>query len=208
LKKFFSFLSILLGLTHSALVGLQKQSVLDAERLLSHRMASFMERHDYQDEAEFLRAVAAWHEASDGRGLSQLQRCKANYVMLNYLLDEWMPWHQVSYDFSLIDINRYVIHSINLITGCIFFVHSFFFNSPMVNIRGLTYQTLIEVTSNIESQELRRCQNSSLGYQEHPRAGTTDDVEGFFSLCRSLLGGTFTLRDFKLQWRKIVRYVI
>jgi hypothetical protein len=69
-------------------------------------MASFMEQNGFEDEAIFLRAVAGWHEASDGRGLSQLQRCRANYNMLNYILDEWMPWHQENYNFSLIDINR------------------------------------------------------------------------------------------------------
>jgi hypothetical protein len=38
---------------------------------------------------------------------------------------------------------------------------------PMGNVRGLTYQTLIEVTANIESQEMRRCDNSRIGYAEH-----------------------------------------
>ena len=76
----------------------------------------------------------------------------------------------------------------------------------MVDICGLTYQTLIEVTTNIESQELRRQQNGVIGFAEHPRAGTTDDNEAFFAMTRSLLGGAFTLRQFKLQWRKLVRY--
>ena len=29
-----------------------------------------------------------------------------NYEMLNYVLDDWMPWHRENYDFSTIDINR------------------------------------------------------------------------------------------------------
>ena len=74
-----------------------------------------------------------------------------------------------------------------------------------MSICGFTYQTLIEVTSNIESQEYRRRETAPHGNAEHPRAGTTDDNEAFFALTRSLLGGTFTLRDFKLQWRKLVR---
>ena len=44
--------------------------------------------------------------ASDGRGVSQLDRCKYNYQMLNYILDELMPWHRRSYDFSRLEVNQ------------------------------------------------------------------------------------------------------
>ena len=94
------------GLTHAALVGKRKQSVKDAERLLSYHVVASLERHGHNVEADYVRIVAQWHEASDGRGLSQLQRCKYNYEMLNFILDEWMPWHTDNYDFSTIDINR------------------------------------------------------------------------------------------------------
>lgn len=76
----------------------------------------------------------------------------------------------------------------------------------MTDIRGLTYQTLIELTTNIESQEWRRRQNGIVGYPENPRAGSTDDVEAFFAMTRSRLGGAFTLQDFKEHFRKLVRY--
>ena len=46
-------------------------------------------------------------ETLDGRGISQLERCKKNYAMLNLILDERMPWHREVYDFRSIDINRY-----------------------------------------------------------------------------------------------------
>lgn len=95
------------GLTHAALVGKRRQSVKDAERLLSYHVVQSLERHGYATEAQFVRIIAEWHEASDGRGLSQLQRSKFNYQMLNSILDEWMPWHKECYDFSTIDINRY-----------------------------------------------------------------------------------------------------
>ena len=36
-------------------------------------------------------------------------------------------------------------------------------------------------------------------------AGTTDDVECFFSLTRRQLGDTFTVHDFKNRWPKIIR---
>ena len=97
------------GLTHAALVGKRKQSVKGAEKMLSYHVVRSLERHGHQNEAEFGRIIARWHEASDGRGLSQLQRCWFNYHMLNFILDEWMPWHTQNYDFATIDINRFVI---------------------------------------------------------------------------------------------------
>jgi len=94
------------GLTHVALVGTRKQSVPDAEKLLSFHVAKFFKDNNYLPEAEYVETIAQWHEASDGRGLSQLQRCKQNYRMLNYILDEWIPWHRDNYDLSTLDINR------------------------------------------------------------------------------------------------------
>ncbi len=79
------------------------------------------------------------------------------------------------------------------------------FSRPTDNIQGFTYQTLIELTANIESQELRRQQNSDIGYPEHPRAATTDDNECFFSIVRRHLGGTFTLKQFQISFPKLVR---
>lgn len=79
------------------------------------------------------------------------------------------------------------------------------FFRPMENIRGFTRETFVEVTTNIESQEMRRIMNSDLGYPEHPRAATTDDVECFFSLTRRHLGDTFTLQQFKNRWPRLVR---
>ena len=97
------------GLTHAALVGKRKQSVKDAERLLSYHVVSSLERHGHLGEAEYICTIPQWHEASDGRGLTQLQRSHYNYSMLNFILDEWMPWHTDNYDFSTIDINRFVL---------------------------------------------------------------------------------------------------
>ena len=97
------------GLTYAALIGKRKQSLKDAERLLSYHVADSLMRKGHVQEAEHVKIIASWHEASDGRGLSQLQRSCYNYQMLNYMLDEWMPWHHENYDFSTIDINRWVL---------------------------------------------------------------------------------------------------
>ena len=48
----------------------------------------------------------------------------------------------------------------------------------VANIRGLTRETLITLTTNIESREQKRVSNNKNGYSlEHPRSATTDDVE-------------------------------
>lgn len=93
-------------LTQVSLQGLRKQSVEDAERLLSTSVARFFRSRGYVAEAEYVQIIADWHRANDERGLSQLERSRANYGLLNYLLDEWMPWHRDNYDFASIDINR------------------------------------------------------------------------------------------------------
>lgn len=95
------------GLTHAALTGERKQSVGDAERMLSFLVAKFLREHGYIREANYIDIVAGWHEAADGRGLTELQRCKRNYALLNMILDEWMPWHREIPDLSTIDINWY-----------------------------------------------------------------------------------------------------
>lgn len=37
-------------------------------------------------------------------GLTELQRCKQNYAMLNMILDEWMSWHKENPDFPTIEV--------------------------------------------------------------------------------------------------------
>lgn len=70
-------------------------------------------------------------------------------------------------------------------------------------VRGLTRETLIALTTNIESREQKRCSNVSRGLmQEHPRASTTDDVECFFSVIRDAVGKHFTYKDVQFVWRK------
>ena len=94
------------GLTQVALIGKRKQNLVDAERLLSYHVVDSLRLHGHEREAEYVEIMVHWHDATDGTGLSQLTRCKYNYKMLTYILDEWMPWHNENYDFSTIDINR------------------------------------------------------------------------------------------------------
>ena len=66
-----------------------------------------MEKKGYTFEAEYIRAFVNWHRACDERELSQLQRCRYNYQLMQYLLDDLIPRHQQQYDLSLLEVNRY-----------------------------------------------------------------------------------------------------
>ena len=67
-------------------------------------------------------------------------------------------------------------------------------------VRGVTRQTLIALTTTIESREWRR---RRVLESEHPRAGSTDDVECFFSVLRNTVGTHFTSKSVMVEWRKI-----
>ena len=54
------------GLTYTALAGKRKQSVVDAERLLSYHVANFFREKGYENEYQYVKVIAQWHESSDG----------------------------------------------------------------------------------------------------------------------------------------------
>ena len=85
-------------------MGSRKQSVTDAERLFSPKLADFMDENGYHYEAQYIKTVWNWRRASDERSL---KRCKFNYQMLNLILEDLMPWYKECYDFSQLEVNRY-----------------------------------------------------------------------------------------------------
>ena len=76
---------------------------------------------------------------------------------------------------------------------------------PVENICGFSWETVIEVTTKIESQEQRRDQNNVIGFPEHPHAAVTDDLETFYGITHRDLGNVFTLKQFKEYWPKSVQ---
>ena len=81
---------------------------MDAERLFSPKLAAFMHRKGYVYEAKYIETIWNWRRACDECGLSELDRSHFNHEFLILILDELMPWHRESYDFSLLEVNRYV----------------------------------------------------------------------------------------------------
>ena len=63
---------------------------------------------------------------------------------------------------------------------------------PADRIRGLTRETVVGLFTNLTSLEMRRKEYRyrNIGPQ-HPRGGTTDDVEGFISILHETLGDIY-----------------
>ena len=80
------------------------------------------------------------------------------------------------------------------------------FFRPVKDVCGFSRETVVAVTTNVESMEFCRRQNGDIGYEEHPRAGTTDDVEAIIACLHRMLGAVFTLKQFKAGWKQVVRY--
>ena len=94
-------------LTYPALTGKRKQSIRDVEILFSESVEKFLWRKKYDYEAKYVQAIRNWRRACDERGLSELQRCRYNYQLLNLILDELIPWHSVhTCDYSTLEVNR------------------------------------------------------------------------------------------------------
>ena len=75
---------------------------------------------------------------------------------------------------------------------------------PVDGILGFTRETIVALTTNIESREWKRRQYSGTGHRaENPRSSTTDDVECFFSVMRDMVGKHFTVRQVRYNWRKV-----
>ena len=96
------------GLTYPALTGKRKQSVPDAENLLSAAVADWCKSNNYPEEGRVIEVITNWHKASDGRGLSEDTRKKYNLAMLDFLLEDWMPWYKDNRDYSTLDPNRFI----------------------------------------------------------------------------------------------------
>ena len=94
--------------------------------------------------------------------------------MLDFLLEDWMPWYRSKRDFSTIDILR-------LIKG----------------IQGFTREIVVALIANCKSLELRRSEYVKWGLSpKHPRAGSTNHVEGFISLLHGQLWDVFDHKAF------------
>ena len=67
------------GLTQAALIGERKQSLLDAERLMSYHVVKSLRRQCYETEAQYVEIIVNWHNAIEGlissKGASTVMKC-------------------------------------------------------------------------------------------------------------------------------------
>ena len=68
-----------------------------------------MEEKQYNSEAKYLKVIRNWRRAVDERGLLDATRQIFNKELLDFILDDLMPWHRTAgmRNFSLMEVNRY-----------------------------------------------------------------------------------------------------
>jgi len=91
----------------NTLVGVRKQSVEDMERLFIKSMVEWMEKKGYDPEAKYLSIVRNWRRACDEGGISSDLRSQFNKNLLDYILDELIPWDKENRDLSFLEVKRY-----------------------------------------------------------------------------------------------------
>jgi hypothetical protein len=84
------------------------------------------------------------------------------------------------------------------------YIHNIIVFRQIQGIQGLTREIIIGLTTNIESQELRRCEYKSTDLvPEHPRASLTDDVEGLVGMLHDMFGPVFDHKTLLDQMPKV-----
>ena len=121
-----------------------------------------MTNKGHQSEHDFVGMIRNWHKAVDGRGIDEDTRSYFCQCLLRWLLSNLMPWLKntdAKLDFRTMDVFR------KIQTG---------------HVRGLTRETVVGLLANLTSLEMRKKEYRyrNIG-PEHPKVGTTDDVEGF-----------------------------
>lgn len=145
-----------------------------------------MERKGYENEAHLVRSIRNWHRAVDGRGLSEAERSSYVQNMLEWLLQDWIPGYDetVGVDFRNLDVFRNISSS---------------------RVNGLTREVVVGLLANLTSLELCRSEYAMGNLApEHPRSGTSDDVECFISMLHEMLGDTFDTKQFYESFPKIM----
>ncbi|XP_020617251.1 uncharacterized protein LOC110055224 [Orbicella faveolata] len=136
-------------------------------------------------EAKILSIIYSWYKAVDGRGLSeetQAQYCKD---MMAWLLKDWMSYLDQHHDYSTIDMNR--------------------FCRPIKGICGMTREIIVGLVANLETHQQGREEYTKRDLPlEHPRASSTDDVEGIIALFHEVIDVVFDTKEFYDEFSKIM----
>ncbi len=141
------------NLTYPALKGQRKQSVRDVETLFSDKVEQFMEDKGYTSEAKYIKAVRHWRLACHMRGLSQLERCRYNYELLNLILSDLMPWYETNYDFSTLEVAR-SLRTLHSGKNVIEHEHQDWIKKGHFSVKSIQKYCAANAESNIDKNEL------------------------------------------------------
>ena len=76
-----------------------------------------MEKHAYyKAEEEFFT-----ERTIDERGLTEQQRRQSRDDFIEFILDNWMPWHKETHDFSLLEVYRSALNLYMIDLMCVMF---------------------------------------------------------------------------------------
>jgi len=100
---------------------------------------------------QYLQHTHNWRCVCDERGLTNDERNKFDTG-----LDDLMPWHKDDglRDFSLLEVNRYVICTVYL-GSCCSLLNAIYNHRSVGGVRGFTRETLIALIANNESMSYR-----------------------------------------------------
>ena len=79
------------------------------------------------------------------------------------------------------------------------------FCRPIKGICGLTREIIVGLVANLETRQQRREEYTERDLPpEHPRASSTDDVEGIIALFHEVIGVVFDTKEFYDEFPKIM----
>ena len=85
-------------------------------------------------------------------------------------------------------------------------IHVFLSHRPIKGICGFIREIIVGLIANLATRELRRKEYKGRDLPpEHPRASSTDDVEGIISLFHEVMGDNFDLKQFFDEFPKVMR---
>ena len=151
----------------------------------SKGVVEFLHLYGYNAEKWVASVIRNWHIAGDEASRSQY--CQE---MLDWILCDWIPGYRNSKgkcDFSSADVRRRIKTN---------------------KVHGLTRETVIALLANLTSFQMRRHDDRDRGMTlEHPRSGTSDDVESSISVLQEMLGNVFEIKSFFDSYPKILNEI-
>ena len=110
-----------------------------------------------------------------------------------------------SFKFWLTVLDSSRIESTLIVIIIYLVIYVFLSHRPIKGICGFTREIIVGLIANLATRELRRKEYKERDLPpEHPRASSTDDVEGIISLFHEVMGDNFDLKQFFDEFPKVM----